>query len=213
MFASNAWAVQMLLVALSRRMCCSRVCIAMRRAGCPRLSMVTPMMRPGMRRAYLSEVAMKAACGPPKPMGTPKRCADPTAMSAPHSPGGASCVSAIRSVAATTRAPASLALVTTLPNPFTAPVVSGYCSSKPAKLASSCASSTLPSTSSIPAASARVLTKALVCGCTLLSTKNLSRLPLVSAKHMLIASAAAVASSRRDALAMGMPVRSDTMVW
>ncbi len=30
MLASSAWAVQMLLVALSRRMCCSRVCSAMR---------------------------------------------------------------------------------------------------------------------------------------------------------------------------------------
>ena len=72
---------------MSRRMCCSRVCIAIRRAGLPRLSMVTPIMRPGMRRAYLSEVAMNAAWGPPKPMGTPNRWADPTQMSAPQDPG------------------------------------------------------------------------------------------------------------------------------
>ena len=31
-FARSAWAVQMFEVALSRRMCCSRVCIAMRYA-------------------------------------------------------------------------------------------------------------------------------------------------------------------------------------
>ena len=31
--------------------------------------------------------------------------------------------------------------------------------------------------------------------------------------HMVMASAAAVASSRREALAMGMPVRSPTIVW
>lgn len=35
-------AVQMLLVALSRRMCCSRVCMAMRSAGAPCASLLTP---------------------------------------------------------------------------------------------------------------------------------------------------------------------------
>ena len=40
-------------VALSRRMCCSRVCMAIRRAGLPRESIVTPIMRPGIRREYL----------------------------------------------------------------------------------------------------------------------------------------------------------------
>mmetsp|Transcript_941 Transcript_941/g.2272 ORF Transcript_941/g.2272 Transcript_941/m.2272 type:complete len:254 (-) Transcript_941:944-1705(-) len=109
MFASRACAVQMFDVALSRRMCCSRVCIAMRSAGLFPLSMETPMMRPGMRRLYSSDVARKAACGPPYPMGTPKRCADPTAMSAPHSPGGFREVRASRSVAATTSTFASCA--------------------------------------------------------------------------------------------------------
>ena len=33
-------------------------------------------------------VAMNPACGPPKPSGTPNRCAEPTTMSAPCSPGG-----------------------------------------------------------------------------------------------------------------------------
>ena len=41
------WFVQMLEVALSRRMCCSRVCSAMRKACLPRRSIDTPMMRPG----------------------------------------------------------------------------------------------------------------------------------------------------------------------
>ena len=63
--ASNAWAVQMLLVALSRRMCCSRVCNVSRRAGRPFASLDTPTIRPGRRRLYLSRVAMNAACGPP----------------------------------------------------------------------------------------------------------------------------------------------------
>nr|ACR35864.1 unknown [Zea mays] len=105
MLASKAWAVQMLLVALSRRMCCSRVCIAMRSAGLPVESTLTPMIRPGMRRLYSCDVARNAACGPPYPMGTPKRCAEPTAMSAPISPGGRSAVSASRSVAMTTLTP------------------------------------------------------------------------------------------------------------
>ena len=60
-------AVQIFEVALSLRMCCSRVCMAMRSARPLRsfASTVSPMMRPGMRRAYFSDVAMYAACGPP----------------------------------------------------------------------------------------------------------------------------------------------------
>ena len=52
---------------------------------------------------------MNPACGPPKPIGTPKRWLLPTAMSAPHSPGGVARVSASRSAAAVTSAPASWA--------------------------------------------------------------------------------------------------------
>ncbi len=48
MFASNACAVQMLLVAFSRRMCCSRVCNARRKAGLPSASLwKRATMRPG----------------------------------------------------------------------------------------------------------------------------------------------------------------------
>ena len=46
MLASSAWAVQMFEVALSRRMCCSRVCIAIRSAVLPRRSRETPITRP-----------------------------------------------------------------------------------------------------------------------------------------------------------------------
>jgi hypothetical protein len=55
----------MLDVALSRLMCCSRVCIAIRSAGSPLASIDTPMMRPGIRRLYSSWHAMNAAWGPP----------------------------------------------------------------------------------------------------------------------------------------------------
>src|SRR5215212_3711964 len=98
--ARSTCAVQMLLVAFSRRMCCSRVWSAMRSAGRPSASRDTPMMRPGSARLYSSFVAKYAACGPPYPIGTPKRCVLPTAMSAPHSAGEASSVSASRSHAA-----------------------------------------------------------------------------------------------------------------
>src|SRR3546814_7942926 len=53
--ASSTCAVQMLDVAFSRRMCCSRVWSASRVAGLPRLSMETPTSRPGMERLYRSE--------------------------------------------------------------------------------------------------------------------------------------------------------------
>ena len=85
--ASSACAVQMLLVAFSRRMCCSRVCRARRSAGRPAESMDTPTSRPGRARANSSRVAMNPACGPPKAMGVPKRWVVPTAMSAPMEPG------------------------------------------------------------------------------------------------------------------------------
>ena len=49
MMASSTCAVQMLLVAFSRRMCCSRVCSARRRPAGRRASTETPTMRPGHR--------------------------------------------------------------------------------------------------------------------------------------------------------------------
>ncbi|MNY08877.1 hypothetical protein D3C86_1417550 [compost metagenome] len=107
MLANSTWAVQMLLVAFSRRMCCSRVCMARRRAGLPKRSMDTPTRRPGMSRLKASRVAKKAAWGPPKPSGTPKRWALPSTTSAPNSPGGVSTVRASRSAATATRAPAA----------------------------------------------------------------------------------------------------------
>ena len=60
---------------------------------------------------------------------------------------------------------------------------------------------------------ARVRTTSSVCGSTSSATKKtlLFDLPMRSASVM--ASAAAVASSSIDALAIAMPVRSVTMVW
>ncbi len=61
----------MLLVALSLRMCCSLVCNANLRAVLPCTSLDTPTSRPGKFLLNFSFVAIKAACGPPKPIGTP----------------------------------------------------------------------------------------------------------------------------------------------
>ena len=67
------------------------------------------MIRPGILRLYFSLVAKNPACGPPKPIGTPKRCETPTTASAPISPGGVNKVKAKRSAATTTCKPFSLA--------------------------------------------------------------------------------------------------------
>ena len=53
----------------------------------------------------------------------------------------------------------------------------------------------------------------LVCGCTPFETKNTSDLDLHERLARVIASAAAVASSNNDELAISMPVRSAHMVW
>ena len=55
--ASRTWDVHMLLVARSRRMCCSLVCKESLKAGSSFASIDTPTMRPGMARLYLSCVA------------------------------------------------------------------------------------------------------------------------------------------------------------
>ena len=99
MFAKSACAVQMLLVAFSLLMCCSRVCNAILKHLFPFASTLTPMILPGRFLLNASFVAKNAACGPPKPMGTPNRCEFPMAISAPNSPGGVNKHNASKSVA------------------------------------------------------------------------------------------------------------------
>ncbi len=65
MTAGKTCEVQMLLVAFSRRMCCSRVCSARRNAVWPWQSRETPTRRPGILRVNSLRVAKNAACGPP----------------------------------------------------------------------------------------------------------------------------------------------------
>ena len=67
---------------------------------------------------------------------------------------------------------------------------------------------------SMPRTSARVRTTAMVCGWQRSSTRYARRpLWLETASVKCIASAAAVASSSREAFAISSPVRSDTTVW
>src|SRR3546814_10183835 len=92
------------------------------------------------------------------------------------------------------------------------PKVSGYCSSTP-KLSTLAASASSPTCSSMPSPPARVRSTSSVCGCMLFETKNTLDFDRDERLARVIASAAAVASSSSEALAISMPVRSATMVW
>ena len=215
MLASSTCAVQMFDVAFSRRMCCSRVCRASRSAGRPAVSVLTPTMRPGIARAADSRAVRKAACGPPNPIGTPKRCAEPIAMSAPSSPGGVARTHANGSVATTASPPTSWTRAIASVQSMTAPVDVGNENSAPNNPAptrsSNCAAS--PTTRSIPIGSAHVRNTARVWGCTSACTKNDGDALFDSRRAIVIASAAAVPSSSSDALATSSPVSSVTTVW
>ena len=65
----------------------------------------------------------------------------------------------------------------------------------------------------MPSGSARVRTTSIVCGWQSPATTKVVALLLTLRRASVIASAAAVASSSIEALAIGMPVRSHTMVW
>ena len=202
----------MLDVAFSRRMCCSRVCIAMRSAGFPWLSLDTPITRPGIERLNASFVARKAACGPPNPIGTPKRWAEPKTMSAPISPGDFNRTSDSRSTAMLTSAPCSCAWAMAGVKSVTVPSMPGYW--KIAPKTSCCAKFSMSSTTtSISSSSARVLTTSMVCGKQWLATNNLSLFLRLERFISVIASAAAVASSNKEAFEISMPVRSMITCW
>lgn len=65
----------------------------------------------------------------------------------------------------------------------------------------------------IPSGTARVRITARVCGCVAASAQNVLRTRPTLSKHIIIASAAAVASSSSDAFAIGSAVSSSTIVW
>ena len=65
----------------------------------------------------------------------------------------------------------------------------------------------------MPSGSARVWMTSMVCGCASPATMKRLLAALTERRASVMASAAAVASSSMEALAMSMPVRSVTMVW
>ena len=100
------------------------------RAG-PPASIESPTSRPGRSRSRPPLTAMNAACGPPYQSGTPNRWEEPTATSAPHSPGGLSSVSASRSAATVTSAPLAWASAVRASKSRSAPEQPGYCCTMP----------------------------------------------------------------------------------
>ena len=78
-------------------------------------------------RLNSSRVAKNAACGPPKPIGTPKRCELPMAISAPISAGVLIKVNAKISQATMVNTPASFALAISVVRSRTSPFVPGDC--------------------------------------------------------------------------------------
>ena len=136
-------------------------------------------------------------------------------MSAPISPGGVSSARDSGSAATIASASTSCAASISSDRSRTAPVVPGYCSSTAKGLAAPIAARSpgATSTSVMPTACARVATTARVCGCRSVATATTSEPLLLTACAIATASAAAVASSSREALAISMPVSSQTMVW
>src|SRR5450756_1750429 len=74
-------------VALSRRMCCSRVASVRQKPGLPSASVVRPARRPGIWRFPASRHARNPTSGPPNEGARPNEAASPQAMSISEAPG------------------------------------------------------------------------------------------------------------------------------
>ncbi len=137
--AISPWFVQMLEVAFSRRMCCSRVERVRQKARRPSASRVSPTRRPGICLWCAVRQARKPSRGPPFCIGTPSDCASPQAMSMPAAPGGASRASdAASATTATDCAPRAAAARAAAVQSSTTPKKLGDCSAT-AKVVSSTA--------------------------------------------------------------------------
>ncbi len=79
--------VQMLLVAFSRRMCCSRVDMVSTKPRRPSSSTVSPQRRPGICRTNFLRQARSPRYGPPKFRPLPMDWPSAATMSAPIAPG------------------------------------------------------------------------------------------------------------------------------
>ena len=102
--------VQIFEVALSRRICCSRVERVRTKPRRPSASTVSPQSRPGAWRRYFSRVANRPTYGPPKFRPLPIDWPSAATISAPISPGDFSRPRDTTSVTITiSRAPAAWA--------------------------------------------------------------------------------------------------------
>jgi hypothetical protein len=178
----------------------------------PAASFETPMMRPGIIRTRSSRTAMNAACGPPQPSGTPKRCAEPMAMSAPIAPADFTSIAASGSTPIDRRAPPACRAAASAEKSRSRPSVSGHCTCAPNTVDASNAAASA-TTTSMPIQVARVRMTAMTCGWTEASTRKRFEAWRDARRSTPSASAAAVASSSSDALAIGRPVRSTTICW
>ena len=118
------------------------------------------------------------------------------------------------SAATTASAPCSLLFAMNARGSTTRPSVSGYWTTVAKTFVAKSNVAASPTMTSMPSASARVRTTSMVAGLQPLETKIAFRSsePLKPYARC-IASAAAVASSRSEALAISRPVRSETIVW
>ena len=115
-------------VALSRRICCSRVDSVNTNPRFPSTSTVSPQRRPGICRIYFCLVAKSPTYGPPKPSGFPIDCPSATTISAPISPGLLIAPREITSVTtAINNAPFSCAFSAIGVRSRTFPKTSGFC--------------------------------------------------------------------------------------
>src|SRR6185312_6868367 len=120
--------VQMLLVAFSRRICCSRVESVSTKPRRPSTSRVSPTTRPGIWRTNFSRTANRPRCGPPKPGALPNDWPSAATMSAPISPGGFTKPSDTASATTTTSsAPARWQASASSDRSRTSPNEPGFC--------------------------------------------------------------------------------------
>ena len=142
----------------------------------------------------------------------------PTTTSAPNLPGASNFTKLNISAATATFIWLSFAFLMNDFISLTNPSLPGYWSIAPKNSDEKSKVSSLPTTNSTPIGFALVCKRDKVWGKIASETKNLLTLFFfwslsLTANNKLIASAAAVLSSKRDALASSIPVRSVTIVW
>ena len=143
----------------------------------------------------------------------PRSIARAQRLQLPEPVSEAQALAELRAVAAMKAAPLACEAAASGAHSRSAPPVPGYWTSA-AKCSRSCTSvSSSPTTTSRPSGSARVRSTSIVCGWQSAATSSVSLFDFTLRLASVIASAAAVASSSIEALAIARPVSSQTMVW